>query len=271
MIAPELFESLGAQVTAICHEPDGRNINKNCGALHPEVVAAKVQELGADAGIAFDGDADRAMLATGSGRIFDGDCILLAAAHWMKQQGTLRGDCAVGTVMANLGLEVALRAEGIELVRTKVGDRYVIEEMQRRGANLGGEQSGHVIFLDHAPAGDGLLTALEMLAIVRGAGKSLDELVADFRVFPQRLVNVPVREKLPLEEVAGVQGAINEASRALGECGRVVVRYSGTERLLRVMVEAEEEAQVAHWTGYIVSAVEQELGRSLGRSFERSE
>lgn len=270
-IAPELFEFLGAQVTAISHKPDGRNINENCGALHPEVVAAKVQALGADVGIAFDGDADRAMLATSSGRVFDGDCILLAAARWMKQQGTLKGGCAVGTVMANLGLETALRAEGIELVRTKVGDRYVIEEMQRRGANLGGEQSGHVIFLDHAPAGDGLLTALEMLSIVRGAGKSLDELVADFRVFPQRLVNVPVREKLPLEEVAGVQGAINEASRALGERGRVVVRYSGTERLLRVMVEAEEEAQVAHWTGYIVSAVEQELGRSLGRSFERSE
>jgi phosphoglucosamine mutase len=259
-VGPELFESLGAQVTAISHEPDGRNINENCGALHPEVVAAKVQELGADAGIAFDGDADRAMLATASAKVFDGDCILLAAARWMKQQGTLKGNCAVGTVMANLGLEVALRAVGIELVRTKVGDRYVIEEMQRRGANLGGEQSGHVIFLDHAPAGDGLLTALEMLSIVRGAGKSLDELVADFKVFPQRTENVPVREKLPLEEVTEVQAAIDEASRALDERGRVVVRYSGTERLLRVMVEAEEEAQVVRWVGHIVSAVERELG-----------
>ncbi len=270
-IAPMLFEDLGAKVTVIHNSPDGRNINESCGALHPEVVAAKVKELGADAGVCFDGDADRAMLATASGRVFDGDCILLSAARWMKQQGTLKGDCAVGTVMANMGLEVALRREGLELVRTRVGDRYVLEEMQRRGANLGGEQSGHIIFLDHAPAGDGLLTALEMLSIVQRSGKSLDELVADFKVFPQKLQNVPVREKVPLGEIAGVQSALGEATKALGEHGRVVVRYSGTEKLLRVMVEAEEEAQVTRWTGHIVSAVEQELGSSLGGSFERSE
>ena len=162
-IAPMLFEDLGAKVAVIHNLPDGRNINEGCGALHPDVVAAKVKELGADAGVCFDGDADRVMLATASGRVFDGDCILLSAARWMKEQGTLKGDCAVGTVMANMGLEVALRREGLELVRTRVGDRYVLEEMQRRGANLGGEQSGHIIFLDHAPAGDGLLTALEML------------------------------------------------------------------------------------------------------------
>ena len=259
-IAPGLFEELGAKVTALSNTPTGRNINDGCGALHPEVVSAKVRELGADAGVAFDGDADRAMLATASGRVVDGDAILLTAARWMKEQGTLKGGCVVGTVMANLGLEVALREEGLELVRTKVGDRYVLEEMQRRGANLGGEQSGHVIFLDHAPAGDGMLTALEMLSIVRGRAKSLEELVDGFRVFPQKLQNVPVREKRPLEHAAAVQDAVAEAEAALGSRGRVLVRYSGTESLLRVMVEAEDSADVDRWTAQIVSAVERELG-----------
>ena len=258
--APELFESAGAKVTVIGGEPDGRNINEGCGALHPEVMAAKVLELGADAGAAFDGDADRVMLATGAGRVVNGDGILLAAAQWMKAQGTLKGGCVVGTVMANLGLELALRDEGLEFVRTQVGDRFVAEEMERRGANLGGEQSGHVIFRDHTTTGDGLLTALEMFAIARRSGRTPEELTAGLKVFPQQLRNVPVREKVPVEELPPLKAAVEEAEQALGDRGRVLVRYSGTENLLRVMVEAEDEAQVEQWTARIVSVAEAELG-----------
>ena len=259
-VAPELLRRLGAQVTPIYAAPDGKNINLDCGALHPEALAAKVKEVGAEVGVAFDGDADRAMLVSGSGRVVGGDGVLLAAARWMKEKGTLKGSTVIGTVMANLGLEVALREAGLTLVRTAVGDRYVLEEMLRRGANLGGEQSGHVIFLDDSPAGDGLLTALKMLRIVRERGASLDELTADLKVFPQVLRNVRVREKVPLEELPAVQQAIQEAEAALGERGRVVVRYSGTEPLLRVMVEAESQADVERWTGEIADAVDKAVG-----------
>jgi phosphoglucosamine mutase len=259
-VAPELLRRLGAQVTPIHAAPDGKNINLDCGALHPEALAAKVKEVGAEAGVAFDGDADRAMLVSSSGRVVDGDGVLLAAARWMKDNGTLKGGAVIGTVMANLGLEVALREAGLALVRTAVGDRYVLEEMLRREANLGGEQSGHVIFLDDSPAGDGLLTALKMLRIVRERGASLDELTADLKVFPQVLRNVRVREKVPLEELPAVQRAIQEAEAALGERGRVVVRYSGTEPLLRVMVEAENQADVDRWTAHITAVVEKTLG-----------
>jgi phosphoglucosamine mutase len=254
-VAPELLRELGASVTAIHASPDGRNINKDCGALHPEVVAAKVKEIRADLGVAFDGDADRALFATGSGRVVNGDGVLLAAARWMKSKGTLKGGAVVGTVMANL------------LVRAAVGDRYVLEEMQRRGANLGGEQSGHIIFLDEAPTGDGVLTALKVVAIIRGTGKSLEELTADLKVFPQTLRNIRVRERTALEDLPEVQKAVSEAESALappsagqGARGRVVVRYSGTEPLLRVMVEAESEADVEKWTDRISTAIEAALG-----------
>ena len=190
----------------------------------------------------------------------DGDGVLLAAAQWMKEKGTLKGGAVVGTVMANLGLEVALKRAGIGFVRAAVGDRYVLEEMQRRGANLGGEQSGHIIFLDDSPTGDGLLTALKVLTILREKKMGLDELVADLKVFPQTLKNIRVREKTPLEKLPEVQKAIKEAEAALGEKGRVVVRYSGTEKLLRVMVEAEREEDVARWVERICGAVEAELG-----------
>jgi phosphoglucosamine mutase len=266
-VAPKLLRELGASVTAIHASPDGHNINKDSGALHPEVVAAKVKEIRADLGVAFDGDADRALFATGSGRVVNGDGVLLAAARWMKSRGTLKGGAVVGTVMANLGLEVALKEAGLNLVRAAVGDRYVLEEMQRRGANLGGEQSGHIIFLDDAPTGDGVLTALKVVAIIRGTGKSLEELTADLKVFPQMLRNIRVREKKPLEELPAVQKAIGEAESAMappsagqGARGRVVVRYSGTEPLLRVMVEAETEAEVEKWTDHITAAVEATLG-----------
>jgi len=259
-VAPRLLRELGASVTAIHASPDGRNINAGCGALHPEVVAAKVKEIRADLGVAFDGDADRALFATGAGRVVNGDGVLLLVARWMKSKGTLKGGAVVGTVMANLGLEVALKADGIGFVRAAVGDRYVLEAMQRDGANLGGEQSGHVIFLDDAPTGDGVLTALKVLSIVKATGKSLEELTADLKVFPQTLRNIRVREKKPLTELPAVQKAIQEAEKSLGERGRVVVRYSGTEPLLRVMVEAETEADVAKWTNHISAAVEVSLG-----------
>ncbi|MGH9863564.1 MAG: phosphoglucosamine mutase [Candidatus Acidiferrales bacterium] len=261
-VAPQLFGDLDAAVTAIHSEPDGRNINEGCGALHPEVMAEKVAAAGADLGVAFDGDADRALFAAASGRVVNGDGILLLAARAMKRNGALRGGVVVGTVMANLGLEVALKRDGLGLVRTAVGDRYVLEEMLRRGANLGGEQSGHIIFLDDSPAGDGLLTALKVLAVVRATGKGLDELTSDLKVFPQVLRNLRVREKVPFEKVPRVKQAIAEAKAALGERGRVVVRYSGTEPLARVMVEAETDAEVERWTQHISAAIEATLGGS---------
>ncbi|HXE74802.1 MAG TPA: phosphoglucosamine mutase [Candidatus Xenobia bacterium] len=258
--APALLASLGATVTAIHASPDGKNINEGCGALHPESLQATVRELGADLGVAFDGDADRAIFVSASGRRVDGDGVLLAAARWMKEKGALKGGAVVGTVMANLGLEVALKRAGIGFVRAAVGDRYVLEEMLRRGANLGGEQSGHIIFLDDSPTGDGLLTALKVLSILREKKVGLDELVADLKVFPQRLENIRVREKVPLEKLPAVQAAIREAEAALGDRGRVVVRYSGTEKLLRVMIEAETEADVTRWVGHISHAVASSLG-----------
>ncbi len=258
--APAFLKSLGAAVTAIHAAPDGKNINEGCGALHPESLQAKVTEMRADLGVAFDGDADRAIFVSATGRRVDGDGVLLAAARWMKEKGTLKGGAVVGTVMANLGLEVALKRAGIGFVRAAVGDRYVLEEMQRRGANLGGEQSGHIIFLDDSSTGDGLLTALKVLSILREKEGGLDELVADLKVFPQTLKNIRVREKAPLEKLPGVQKAIEEAKSTLGDRGRVVVRYSGTEKLLRVMVEAEREEEVARWVERIGRAVEAELG-----------
>ncbi|MFQ5777507.1 MAG: phosphoglucosamine mutase [Terriglobia bacterium] len=266
-VAPKLFERLGAKVTVIHAAPDGKNINQGCGTLHPEELARTVKEAGADLGVAFDGDADRAIFASGTGRVVNGDGVLLAAARWMKEKKTLKGGVVVGTVMANLGLEVVLKREGLTLVRTKVGDRYVLEEMQRRRANLGGEQSGHIIFLDDAPTGDGLLTALKILTIVCERGASLDKLTADLKVFPQVLRNIRVRERVPLEKLPAVQKAIEEATAALappssgqGPRGRVVVRYSGTEPLLRVMVEAETEEEVERWTEHISGVIERMLG-----------
>ncbi len=262
--APALLRSLGARVTAIHAAPDGRNINADCGALHPEAMRQKVVEVGAELGVAFDGDADRAIFATRTGRIVDGDAILLIAARWLTQQGKLRGNTVVGTVMSNLGLEVALRPLGLKLARAPVGDRYVFEEMNRLGANLGGEQSGHIIFLDDAPTGDGLLTALQVCSIVRATGNSLDELAADLKPFPQILVNIPVREKIPFEQLPAVQDRIQEAGAALGDRGRILVRYSGTELLVRVMVEAESPADVERWATHIATSIRKTIGRPEG-------
>ncbi|MCW5981510.1 MAG: phosphoglucosamine mutase [Bryobacteraceae bacterium] len=263
-LAPRLFERLGADVHAICRAPDGRNINRGCGALHPEAVRDEVLRRGAGLGVAFDGDADRAIFASRSGRIVDGDAVLLVCGRALLERGRLTGDngtpMVVATVMSNLGLEKALAARGVKLVRTPVGDKYVLEEMLRRNAALGGEQSGHVIFRDYATTGDGLLTALRVLQIMKETGQDLDALTAEMVMHPQRLVNVRVGARRPLEELALTQAEIHEAERALNDSGRVLVRFSGTEPLVRVMVEAADAGQVDRYAERIAAAVRAELG-----------
>ena len=258
-LAPALFRSLGAEVIGIHDAPDGRNINANCGSLYPQDLQRKVPQVGATFGVAFDGDADRAMFVTASGRVVDGDGVLLAMARYLRSTGKLKGHAVVGTTMTNLGLERALAAEGLALARVSVGDRYVLEEMLRSGANLGGEQSGHVIFLDDATTGDGLLTALKIAGLVSLNG-SLDQLVKDLRAYPQTILNVKVRTKPPLESLPEVSQALDEATRALGDSGRVVVRYSGTEPKARVMVEAERAADVEYWAERLAFAVKSAVG-----------
>ncbi len=258
-LAPRLFRSLGAEVLAMNDQPDGRNINAGCGSLHPTAMQKRVVETGAALGVAFDGDADRAIFSSASGRLVDGDGVLLVTGRFLKAAGKLRGDVIVGTTMANLGLERALEKSGLKLVRTDVGDRYVLEEMQRSGANLGGEQSGHILFLDDATTGDGMLTALKIASIVALRGP-LDALVADLKIFPQKIVNVRVKAKPPLDSLPEVTQALAEAERALGKSGRVVLRYSGTEQLARVMVEAEHEEYVRRWTDALAEALRTAIG-----------
>ena len=258
-LAPKLFRSLGAVVLAMHDAPDGRNINAGCGSLHPEAMLRRVRDSGATLGVAFDGDADRAIFATASEKLVNGDGVLLAAGRYLKATGKLKGNVIVSTTMANLGLERALEKSQLKLARTAVGDRYVLEEMQRIGANFGGEQSGHILFLDDAPTGDGMLTALKIASLVSIAGP-LDTLVADLKVFPQKIVNVPVKSKPPLEMLPTVASALGDAERSLGNTGRVVVRYSGTEPLARVMVEAESEKDVELWTRSLARALRSAIG-----------
>jgi phosphoglucosamine mutase len=246
-------------VIAIHDNPDGRNINADSGSLHPEHLQKAVLETGSALGVAFDGDADRAMFVSATGAIVNGDGVLLAAARYLKSTGQLKGARVVGTSMTNLGLERVLAAEGLTLARVPVGDRYVLEEMLRGGCNLGGEQSGHVIFLDDATTGDGLLTALNVAGLVALRGP-LDDLVHGLTIFPQTIVNVKVRTKPPLESLPGFAQALEEATSALGHAGRVVVRYSGTEPKARVMVEAEREEDVAHWAEALASAIRAAIG-----------
>jgi phosphoglucosamine mutase len=258
-LAPQLFASLGAITTAINNSPDGRNINADCGSLHPQTLQKRVLETGAALGVAFDGDADRALFVSASGKLVDGDGVLLAVGRHMKSADLLKGSAIVGTTMANLGVERALERSGLKLVRTDVGDRYVLEEMLRIGANLGGEQSGHILFLDDATTGDGMLTALKMASLVSIAGP-LDALIADLKVFPQKITNVRVRSKPAFDSLPEVMRSYREAEDALGKSGRVVLRYSGTEQLARVMVEAEKEEDVARWTEAVASALRTAIG-----------
>ena len=261
--APELFRALGVQATIVHAAPDGRNINEGCGALHPATVAKMVAERPGefDLGVTFDGDADRALFSDAQGRVVNGDGVMLAAGREMKARGVLAGDTVVGTTMSNMGLEVALRKDGIRLLRANVGDKYVLEEMQKTGATLGGEQSGHILFRDcEATTGDGLLTALRMMELMARSGKPLAELVGDLKVFPQTIQNVRVREKIPFAQVPEIQNAIETAERELDGNGRVVVRYSGTEALARVMVEAESEAKMKALADGIAGKIRQKLG-----------
>lgn len=259
-LAPQLFREAGAEVTALSNRPNGRNINLDCGALHVEELRKTVLETGADAGVAFDGDADRAILISPLGRVVDGDAEMLIAARRLQADGRLAGNLVVSTVMSNLGLEKALGRLGISMVRTPVGDKYVLEEMLRRDAALGGEQSGHVIFRDYATTGDGMLTALKLLETCVREKATLDELAADLTVYPQLLVNIRVKERKPLEQLPGVVEEIRACESALNGLGRVVVRFSGTEPLARVMVEGPDLEQVENWAGRIASAIRGELG-----------
>ena len=259
-LAPPLFRRAGAEVVAIGNQPDGRNINLDCGALHVDRLREQVLAHQASAGVAFDGDADRAIFVAGSGKIVDGDNVMLIAARSLKAAGHLPGDLVVATVMSNLGLEKALAAEGITMLRTPVGDKYVLEEMERRGARLGGEQSGHVIFREYATTGDGMLTALRVFEIVAASGKSLDELTAGLEIYPQRLVNVKVRERRPLDQMATVNAEIAACDKAFDGSGRVLVRFSGTEPLARVMVEGPDLSRVEEFSRRIADAIRAEIG-----------
>ena len=261
--APELFRKLGIQATFIHVSPDGKNINEGCGALHPETLGKQVAESHGkfDLGVTFDGDADRALFCDANGHVVNGDGVLLAAARDMHARGKLKAETLVSTTMSNMGLEIALKNSGIRMLRANVGDKYVLEEMLKTGATLGGEQSGHIIFRDgDATTGDGLLTALRLMDIIVRSGKPLADLVGDLKVFPQKIQNVRVREKVPFAQVPAIQAAIESAERELTGKGRVVVRYSGTEALARVMVEAESQEKMQALTAAIASEIKKALG-----------
>jgi phosphoglucosamine mutase len=263
-IAPELFGRLSKNspesVTLVNIDPDGRNINDNCGALHPGVVAAEVAARGAALGVTFDGDADRCMLAGAHKNVINGDAILLMAARDLKARDLLTGNLVVATTMSNMGLEAALKHSGIRMLRAPVGDRYVLERMLEHNAALGGEQSGHILLPHLATTGDGLLTALVVLDLIARTGKSIEELTVDLKVFPQVIVNVKVREKRPLESIPAVAQTIRAAEEELKDTGRVVIRYSGTEALARVMIEAESEEAMKRHANAIADAIRSELG-----------
>ncbi|MEW6327692.1 MAG: phosphoglucosamine mutase [Thermodesulfobacteriota bacterium] len=243
-VAPIVFEELGAELTLIGVKPDGTNINRGCGALYPELVQKTVKEKGADLGIALDGDADRVIFVDEKGNKVDGDHIMAICASMMAREKKLRKKTLVTTVMSNMGLEVCMRNMGVNLVRTRVGDRYVVEEMVRGGYNLGGEQSGHLIFLDHITTGDGILAALQLLAIICKTGRPLSDLAKIMKSYPQKLINMRVSVKKDLDEINGFKKKLAAVEGELGGRGRVLVRFSGTEPLVRVMVEGEKEDQI---------------------------
>ncbi|MBV9479730.1 MAG: phosphoglucosamine mutase [Acidobacteria bacterium] len=261
--APELFHLCGIQATFLHARPDGKNINENCGALHPERLAQSMIEMQGqfDLGVTFDGDADRALFTDAAGHVVNGDAVLLLIARDLQARGALIGNTVVATTMSNMGLEIALNRSGIAMLRANVGDKYVLEEMLKTGATLGGEQSGHIIFRDgDATTGDGLLTALRVMEIMARTGRSLVELLADLKVFPQTIQNIRVRQKVPFAQVPEIRGAIQAAEQELDGNGRVVVRYSGTEALARVMIEAESEEKMRALAGQIATAIRNSLG-----------
>jgi phosphoglucosamine mutase len=258
--APLVMHELGAEVTVTHNHPNGTNINDGCGALYPEVLCETVRRNGADIGIALDGDGDRAIFSDEQGNVVDGDPVMVLSAVAMKSRGLLAGNTLVTTVMSNMGLEVALRKHGIGVIRTQVGDRYVAEEMLRGGYNLGGEQSGHIIFMDYNTTGDGILSALQVLSVMKRTGKPLSELAAVMTTYPQTLLNVAVREKPPLDEMADIQKTILSVERRLQDQGRVLVRYSGTELKARVMIEGPDQSEIMTMAQRIADAIQKRLG-----------
>jgi phosphoglucosamine mutase len=259
-VAPQLFKGLGFDTLVIGKEPDGRNINLGCGSTAPQLLAKTVVGGRYHLGIAFDGDGDRAIFVDANGRVVDGDAVMLMCATALKAEGRLRNNAIVATVMSNIGLEIALRQAGIGLVRCPVGDKYVMEEMARRGLALGGEQSGHVIFSDYLFTGDGLATALGVLRTMAATGRSLADLASDLTTYPQILMNLRVKEKVDLQTVPAIAAVLRSVESRLEGSGRLLVRYSGTEPLLRVMLEGKDQAEIGRWGQEIIDTVAQHLG-----------
>ena len=258
--APVLFSELGAEVVAINASPDGRNINRDCGSLHIDALQAKVVKEKADLGVAFDGDADRSLFVDNNGSFVDGDATLWALATYHQEHGKLKDNVVVATVMSNIGLELALRSADIRLVRTDVGDKYVLDELLRSSASLGGEQSGHIILPELSLAGDGMITALCLLRAMRESRKTLGEMVLGFQQYPQVLVNVRVREKVKFNELPAVQKEVAEVEELLSQKGRLLLRYSGTEPLARVMIEGENQKKIEEYANRIAQAIKREIG-----------
>ncbi|MBA3295682.1 MAG: phosphoglucosamine mutase [Acidobacteria bacterium] len=259
-VAPRLFRELGYDLEVIGASPDGRNINLGCGSTHPELLSATVRARGCRMGVAFDGDGDRAIFVDADGRIVDGDAVLLMCARQMQAGGRLSGDAIVATVMSNIGLEIALRDSRIDMLRCSVGDKYVMEEMLKRGLSLGGEQSGHIIFSDHLFTGDGIATALNVLRVMAETGRELADLASQLVAYPQVLVNVRVRQRRDLSTVPAVADIMRRVEQQLVGDGRLLVRYSGTEPLLRIMLEGKHQAEIQAWAAEIAGVVERELG-----------
>ena len=259
-ITPTVLRELGADIITIGNKPDGVNINLQCGSLHPETVQCLVKEHNAHIGLAHDGDADRLIMVDEKGEVVDGDKLLAMCAIEFKRSGRLSHDTLVATVMSNFGLDIAMKDAGIRVVRTQVGDRYVMEEMIKNNYNLGGEQSGHVIFLDYNTTGDGLITALQVLTLMQKTGKRLSELASCMKTFPQKLVNIKVREKKPLDTLHEFNKVVRESEKKLEGRGRIVVRYSGTETLLRIMVEGETHEEIIQVIDTVSDAVNKYIG-----------
>lgn len=259
-VAPIIFRELGADVITIGVNPNGKNINTDCGSLNPELLRGKVLESGADLGIALDGDADRVIFCDEKGEIVDGDKIIAICAQEMIERGTLKGNAVITTLMSNMGLERYIKDQGLEFIRTRVGDRYVVEEMRARGANLGGEQSGHIIFLDHTTTGDGTLAALQVLGIMKSKEKALSELTTIIDLYPQVLLNVRVKNKKDMSEIPELEKQIKQNEERLNGKGRINIRYSGTEPISRVMVEGEDDALINEIASEIAETIQKELG-----------
>jgi len=262
-VAPRVFDELELRALCIGCEPDGRNINLGCGSTAPQLLARTVVSSGSDLGIAYDGDGDRAIFVDANGSIVDGDAVMLMCAKQMKAEGRLTGDAIVATVMSNIGLEVALRQAGIGLVRCQVGDKYVMEEMLRRGFVLGGEQSGHVIFSEYLFTGDGLATSLNVLRTMAATGRTLADLASDLTTYPQVLLNLKVQQRVDLKTVPAVAAVIERVESQLAGQGRLLVRYSGTEPLLRVMLEGQDQDEIRRWGEEIIAAVKEHVGAAV--------